>query len=199
MVQWFLEGGSIMWFILILSVLSWVFIFEKAMVLFVEYRSASKLRKEIEKTEISSDSLSLAVEDQKGSFANVLRLIVKNRNLSKDDNVVLARTQMKEEVERLQKGLTVLDIASSTGPLLGLLGTVLGIVQVFAATAKVGLGNPLALSQGISVALNTTVFGLITAIPASIALSFYERRIENLLRLIQKYAALVLTEFYKKG
>lgn len=199
MVQWFLEGGSIMWFILILSILSWIFIFEKAMVLFVEYSRAYKVRKEIEKTDFSSESLSLALEDKKGSFVKVLQRILKNKNLSKEDNVVLARTQMKEEIEMLQKGLTILDIAASIGPLLGLLGTVLGIVQVFAATAKVGLGNPLALSQGISVALNTTVFGLITAIPASIALSFYERRIENLLRLIEKYAALALTEFYKKG
>lgn len=199
MVQWFLEGGSIMWFILILSILSWIFIFEKAMVLFAEYRRAYALRKEIEKTDFSCESLSLALEDKKGSFAKVLFRIVQNKNLRKEDNIILTRSQMREETESLQKGLTILDIASSIGPLLGLLGTVLGIVQVFAATAKVGLGNPLALSQGISVALNTTVFGLITAIPASIALSFYERRIENLLRLIEKYAALALTEFYKKG
>lgn len=199
MVQWFLEGGSIMWFILILSVLSWIFIFEKAMVLFAEYHRVYSLRKDIEKTEFSPENLSVVLEDKKGSFAKVLRKIVENRNLRKEDNIVITRSQLKEETEMLQKGLTILDIATNTGPLLGLLGTVLGIVQVFAATAKVGLGNPLALSQGISVALNTTVFGLITAIPASIALSFYERRIENLLRLIDKYAALALTEFYKKG
>ena len=197
MIQWFKDGGNIMWVILFFSLASWVYIFERAIVFVKEFQATKKIGRELDENEYNPDNISMVLETISSSCSNVIKMICENKGLKKEDTITLARTQLREETEKLQRGLTILEVSASIGPLLGLLGTVLGIVQVFAVTAKVGLGNPTALSGGISIALNTTVFGLIVAIPASAFLSFYERRIETLVRRIEKYAALMITKMYK--
>ena len=186
-----------MWIILFFSLASWLYIFERAIVFLSEFGAIRRISRELESKGYALDNVKDLSGSVSSSFARVLEIIIKNEGSKKEDTVTLAKTQLREETEKLQRGLTLLEISASIGPLLGLLGTVLGIVQVFAVTSKVGLGNPAALSGGISIALNTTVFGLIVAIPASAFLSFYERRIESLIRRIEKYAALIITEMYK--
>jgi len=80
----------------------------------------------------------------------------------------------------MERGLTILQIIAVVSPLLGLLGTVLGMVDIFNAVTRGGLGNPQMLAQGISKALITTVVGLIIAIPSLVAYHLYIRRVEAL-------------------
>ncbi|MCX8065795.1 MAG: MotA/TolQ/ExbB proton channel family protein [Candidatus Hydrogenedentes bacterium] len=88
----------------------------------------------------------------------------------------VGRTQMTN----MERGLALLQIIAVVSPLLGLLGTVLGMVDIFNAVTKGGLGNPQMLAQGISKALITTVVGLIIAIPSLVAYHLYVRRVEEL-------------------
>ena len=67
---------------------------------------------------------------------------------------------------RLDRYLNTLGTIATAAPLLGLLGTVVGMIEIFGAQAPTGAGNPAALAHGISVALYNTAFGLIIAIPA---------------------------------
>ena len=71
----------------------------------------------------------------------------------------------RREVERMERGLLVLEIVAGVAPMLGLLGTVLGMVTVFDAVTAQGLGDAQVLSEGISEALITTITGLTIAIP----------------------------------
>jgi biopolymer transport protein ExbB len=73
-------------------------------------------------------------------------------------------------VHRLERYLTTLGTIASAAPLLGLLGTVIGMIEIFGSQAPTGGNNPAMLAHGISVALYNTAFGLIIAIPA---LMFY--------------------------
>jgi len=191
-IKWFQEGGMVMWILLIISLISWCFIFERLFFIMSEYLSCKKMQLQLQ------DNLSATDECLSGNsqIAKVLRTITNNQDLKKEENSLILRTQLKEESVKLHSGLTFLEITASISPLLGLLGTVLGMVEVFSVIAKVGVGDPLILSSGISKALTTTVFGLIVAIPALTAFSLFERKIENIIQIMEKFSVIILTRTY---
>lgn len=80
---------------------------------------------------------------------------------------------INKQINRLESGLNTIKIIASIAPLLGLLGTVLGVLNSFDAISKKGLSNPAIFSSGISIALITTVAGLIVAIPHYIAYNYF--------------------------
>src|SRR5699024_1839335 len=89
----------------------------------------------------------------------------------------------------LERYLNTLGTIAAISPLLGLLGTVAGMIQVFTAMTTHGLGDPQALSGGISHALLTTAAGLSVAIPALIAFRFLKGRVEERLLAIEAHTA----------
>jgi biopolymer transport protein ExbB len=98
------------------------------------------------------------------------------------------REIMKESIEEagshvvhhLEKYLTLLGTLAVISPLLGLLGTVVGIINAFMAVTSTGMGDPTALASGISMALITTAGGLVVAIPAMIMHRYFLRHIDSL-------------------
>jgi len=90
------------------------------------------------------------------------------------------RDQAHRERHTLERGLTTLEVIAGIAPLLGLLGTALGMIEVFQNLALAGPGRNEALSRGISEALLTTVLGLGIGIPALVAHSLFARKIEAL-------------------
>lgn len=85
------------------------------------------------------------------------------------------------EVSRMERGLFLLEVVIGAAPLLGLLGTVTGLTQVFGGfSADTGLPDPAAFIKGIALALNTTILGLAIAIPSLAAHSYLIRRVESL-------------------
>lgn len=86
----------------------------------------------------------------------------------------------RHEVHKLERFLNPLGTIAAISPLLGLLGTVLGMIKVFGAIQMQGLGNTGALAGGISEALITTAAGLMVAIPALIAYRYFRRHIDGL-------------------
>ena len=102
---------------------------------------------------------------------------------------------MKESIEEagraaahdLERFLTALGTIASIAPLLGLLGTVIGMVEIFGAQTPSG-GNPAVLAHGISVALYNTAFGLIVAIPSMIFYRFFRTRVEALVVEMEQQA-----------
>ena len=77
------------------------------------------------------------------------------------------------QIQKLEFGLVTIKIIASIAPLLGLLGTVVGVLSAFDAIALQGLGDPTVFSAGISIALITTVAGLIVAIPHYIGYNYF--------------------------
>lgn len=102
-------------------------------------------------------------------------------------NVKSSREVMKEAIEEtgravvhdLERFLTSLGTIAAIAPLLGLLGTVVGMIEIFGSQTPTG-GNPAQLAHGISVALYNTAFGLIVAIPAMIFYRFFRARVDSL-------------------
>ena len=90
----------------------------------------------------------------------------------------------------------MLEVITAITPLLGLLGTVLGMSQVFDVISEVGLGQTKAFSGGIAQALRTTIIGLGIAIPSLIAYSSFDRKVDNLVLEMEKYSMLLLNKIY---
>jgi biopolymer transport protein ExbB len=82
-------------------------------------------------------------------------------------------TQIEYKVKQLEFGLNFIKNIASVAPLLGLLGTVVGVLKAFEAITSKGLGDPTIFSTGISIALITTIAGLIVAIPHHICYNYF--------------------------
>ena len=93
--------------------------------------------------------------------------------------------QIQKQTNNLEYGLNTVKIIAQISPLLGLLGTVVGVLSIFDTIGQHGLGDPAILSSGISVALITTIAGLIVAIPHYIGYNYligFVDRLEILLK-----------------
>ena len=95
----------------------------------------------------------------------------------------------RQETAHLERHLVWLSTVAQAAPLLGLLGTVLGMIKVFSSISIAGLGDPQALSEGISEAMITTAVGLGIGIPALVAYNFLTARAESLIAEIEAYAS----------
>lgn len=106
------------------------------------------------------------------------------------------REMMKASIEEassqvihdLEKYLNTLGTIAEIAPLLGLLGTVTGIIRMFAAIGEVGLGNPIVLSSGLSEALITTAAGLFVAIPAFVFYRYFRGLVDELILSMEQEA-----------
>lgn len=107
-----------------------------------------------------------------------------------------SREVMKESIEEagrhvvleLERYLNTLGTIASISPLLGLLGTVLGMIKVFTAISAVGVGSPTEMAGGLSEALITTVAGLIVAIPSLMFYRHFQRRVDELVSTMEQEA-----------
>ena len=107
------------------------------------------------------------------------RIVYFYRKTNPDPEALKAFARL--EIARLERGMFILEIVISGAPLLGLLGTITGLAQVFASqVGEQGLIDKSAFIQGISLALTTTMVGLCIAIPALVGNSYLHRRIEML-------------------
>ena len=98
----------------------------------------------------------------------------------KDDNVDALEIRARHEVVRLERGLVILEIVVGIAPLLGLVGTIYGLIMLFGRLGQAGLTDNAALASGIALALYATLLGLLTAIPSLIAWSYYNKKVETL-------------------
>lgn len=96
----------------------------------------------------------------------------KLHDFQKEKKYQMGEDILREKVSKFESGLSTIKIIASISPLLGLLGTVIGVLFAFEAISKQGLGDPAIFSSGISLALITTVGGLVVAIPHYIGYNY---------------------------
>lgn len=103
------------------------------------------------------------------------------------------------EVPRITRNLTFIKIISVVAPLLGLLGTVTGMINTFQAITLFGTGDPKLMAGGISQALVTTVLGLVVAIPMTLLFATLNTRSKNLVHVLQEQASGIIAERSERG
>ncbi len=112
-------------------------------------------------------------------YANLLSCAIDHRHLTRQENAETLQTRARHEVSKLDRGLVVLEIITGIAPLLGLVGTIFGLITLFKSMAVPGADTS-HFSEGISIALYATLLGLAVAIPSLTAWSFYSKKIETL-------------------
>lgn len=106
----------------------------------------------------------------------------------------------REQMVKLENGMGVLEVVITIAPLLGLLGTVSGLVSVFATLGESGdVSDPSQIAAGIAMALNTTIAGLVVAVITVILHSYFTRRLERVAARVEVIAGHLLHEFYSRG
>jgi biopolymer transport protein ExbB len=97
----------------------------------------------------------------------------------RSENIESVQTRARRELVRLERGLIVLEVVTGIAPLIGLIGTVSGLVHVFSGLGvSTGASDTKAVALGISEALNCTIFGLCIAVPALISFSYFSKKVE---------------------
>jgi len=133
----------------------------------------------------------------KGPFSRIVQTGINNNDLPTDELRILVEDEGRQEVRILQRGLTTLETIAGIAPLMGLLGTVLGMIKVFNVIETLGVGQAKALSGGISEALITTATGLIIGIPVYIAYNYFNNRAEAFILDMEKYVILLLNKLIR--
>ena len=118
------------------------------------------------------------------------RALNTNPRLSEDDLRSALEGAGRQAAHKLERYLAALATIASAAPLLGLLGTVIGMIEIFGSQAGSGAagtsgGNPAQLAQGISIALYNTAFGLIVAIPSLIFWRYFRARVDAYLLVME--------------
>jgi biopolymer transport protein ExbB len=185
----FIRGGPIMYPLLICSLISVAIIAERI----IFWLSAKRAREPL----LISEMLQLAekghykkaVQRARGSRDYIARVLLEgivHRNYSLSQALEMGA---EEEVKRMRKNLTILDTIITLAPLLGILGTVMGIIDSFHLLGAAGIESPRVVTEGIAQALITTATGLAIAIMTLIPYNYFLSRIERTAREIEKFAS----------
>ncbi len=132
-----------------------------------------------------------------GPFSQIVVTCIDNYDLPTDELRLTIEDEGRQQVRSLKRWLGILETVAGIAPLLGLLGTVLGMIDVFEVIEQMGVGQAKALSGGISQALITTVAGLFIGIPALIAYNYLSSRSDNLILDIEKYTLVLLNKIIR--
>ena len=177
------KGGWLMWPIVVCSVFSLAIIIERAKFFLKMGHFPASLLKEVE-TLLKRNRIKEAVDlcgKKNTPFHNILKSGLISYDRSKESIKEVFDEVALYEVPKLEKNLSFLATIAHISPLLGLLGTVTGMIKCFYAiqekTAAVGTINPADLAGGIWEALLTTVAGLMVAIPTLIAYNYFVTKV----------------------
>lgn len=190
-------GGSIVMIPLLLtSIIGLAVVIERAFFLRRRRILRPGLVQMIETLESHKDveGLVQGLRMQDGPFPNIVRMGLEHRGRPREEIREAIIDQGRQEARNLERGLVILETVAGIAPLLGLLGTVIGMIKVFRVITQQGLGQTQALSGGISEALITTVVGLSIAIPALVAYNYFNHKVEDLVLEIEKYSGQLLSK-----
>jgi len=175
---WVEAGGVLLYPILIAGLIGTVFAFFKALHLFLQKRLGPKKKEQFLDQTKSSDQVRMALSKiVRCPGARVMEACFSLENKSIDSLDAIVEDKILTEQGKQERFLSIIGVLASIAPLLGLLGTVTGMISTFRAITIFGTGDPRMMSTGISEALVTTQAGLAIAIPLLLAHHFLKRRV----------------------
>ena len=164
------------------SVVGLAFIVERGLALRWRRVVPSEIEAAVESCQAPEDvpMLRRVCEQHKSPISRLLLLAAEHLDWPKAEAVDAIQSRARQEIARLERGLVVLEIIVGIAPLLGLVGTILGMMTAFGNVGKSGQIDPAELAKGISLILRATLFGLLIAIPSLIFWSYYTKKVESI-------------------
>jgi biopolymer transport protein ExbB len=181
MVNFLSKGGLFMWPLLLASIVTVTTIVLAALTLRERKVLPLVIESEIERLMPGGtvERLLRIVNEDTSSLAGVVRTALQHLRWPRAENIESVQTRARRELVRLERGLIVLEVVTGIAPLIGLIGTVSGLVHVFSGLGlNTGASDTKAVALGISEALNCTIFGLSIAVPALISFSYFSKKVE---------------------
>ncbi len=192
------RGGVVMYPLLICSLIALTIIIERL----VNLRVSKVLKQSnIEPVTIMVEGgmIEKALEACKKTpsiFNNIIRAGLEHRDLSREEVKEAIADAGRHETPKLQRYLTTLGTIVGISPLLGLLGTVVGMIKVFKVISEVGAGQAGALSAGIAEALITTVTGLSIAIPSLVMYNYFQKKAEEIVIDLEGHSLKIIRKLF---
>lgn len=182
MLQFLQAGGPFMILLVLTSVVSVAFIVERGLALRRNKVAPDVVEDALDRCQGRDDLASLQVicQQQPTPLSRLVLVALEHLPNPKTDNADSVQTRARHEVVQLERGLVVLEIITGIAPLLGLVGTLHGMITLFGDIGAKGLGDNSVFARGISITLNTTLMGLLIAIPSLIAWSYFSKKIESM-------------------
>jgi len=181
MLQLITKGGYVIVAIMACSLIACAVIIER----WLYYRAADKVAREFRAFLQSATADETVSRPNSGDSTNLFEKMwdaaVPIPPAEREARQIAVDDAVRAEIPLLERNLYILTTAATVAPLLGLLGTVLGMIKTFQAASMSGLGNPQMLAEGISEALYNTAGGLLVAIPCIIANNHFRSRVERLI------------------
>jgi biopolymer transport protein ExbB len=183
-------GGWVMWPILGCSIVALAIILDRLWVLRMRRVCPPRVRKEVWRWIRSGqfDRGRISWLQDSSPLGRVLAAGLINARHSREIMKESIEETGRHAVHGLERYLNTLGTISAISPLLGLLGTVIGMMRVFDAIAQVGVGSPRDLAPGIATALITTIAGLCVAIPSLIFYRYFRGRVDELVIAMEREA-----------
>ena len=135
--------------------------------------------------------------DEDTALSRLVRACLMYTSWPKNENADAVLAYARREIVRLERGLVFLEVVTGLGPLLGLMGTILGLIRIFGSAGTTT--EPSQIAAGIAEAMYCTVAGLIVAIPALIAHSLFSRHIEALTIDLETLCSELLGKLYTQS
>tara|TARA_B100000242_G_scaffold293758_1_gene272925 strand:- start:1347 stop:1946 length:600 start_codon:yes stop_codon:yes gene_type:complete len=176
-----LSGGVIIWPIILLSIISLAIVLEKTWNLSRDIIVPRNLTENLISL-VGDDSLTekkIKKMSNDSVLGSIFAKLINEKNYDKANLRLKAEEVGRFEVNRLEQYLSLLGTIATVSPILGLLGTVMGMINIFSNLLESNLGSVSPLAGGIAEALVTTAAGLVVAIPTLIFYRHFSRVIEN--------------------
>tara|TARA_B100000214_G_scaffold374918_1_gene359222 strand:+ start:457 stop:1056 length:600 start_codon:yes stop_codon:yes gene_type:complete len=188
MSEFITAGGIFMWPLLACSVLIIAFSIERSWFLQKRLVCPDGLSNQLKNLIDNKDIDNKQAEEisHLSSLGFLLINCLKYRNLPRENLESKIEEKAAEVQYSLERNLTMLGTIATISPLLGLLGTVVGMITAFTGLTETAGANPDLLAAGISQALITTAFGLLIAVPGLVLHKYFEHKIKYLLINLQK-------------
>jgi biopolymer transport protein ExbB len=177
-IKFFAQGGFFMAVLVILSIFSLAVILQRALVIKMDRALPPGVLRSVAsfKEGASIETLQKSLSLDSSPLSRVLLSVIQHKDWPRAEILEAVQTRARHEISRLESGLVFLEITTGISPLLGLLGTLSGLVGIF---GNIGAhGDPQMVANGISEALNCTIVGLGVAVPNLIAYNYFTRRVE---------------------
>lgn len=197
--QTFRDGGILMYPIALLFIVGILLVVERFIVLLVKGASL-RYRKAIDLASSGNmEEAKALAKKMHGSVGKVVKAGILKDYADRASAEKAIEEVFASEVPALERGLSTISVMATTAPLLGLLGTVMGMIQLFQVITMHGTSDPKLLAGGISVALVTTEAGLIVAIPLQLLHTFIANRVDGIRARMEKAGLAVLNSRWIRG
>jgi len=193
------SGGALMYPLIIVGVIALVLMLERLQVLIREAKNTEGLADRITSVLQSknwNEALRLCKET-KGSLAQIIEAGIAHRHERAEVLESVLQEAIQSVLPRLERSMSALQILGMVAPLLGLLGTVTGMIATFQMITLYGTGDPKIMSGGISEALITTQYGLIVAIPIILVHGYFQGRIDRIVGLLEEKGMMLVNAVKK--